>query len=198
MLAKIRLIYDISKIHYDIFNLSIKTRAKLRTLVVFDGTPGQAGCDVQKGLGVLQVREGNHGGIAVVLVGFGLLYLLEAGFEFCQGLAGQGAGTDVGDKRVPYMRHGVVRGIEVVKPVLISDEVRRERVQQLEIVLNRNRHARPVRASRPILQCRKDELLAEPFQQPADDVAVISKYIFDIFSQSCFDTSAIAFATHLS
>lgn len=27
---------------------------------------------------------------------------------------------------------------------------------------------------------------------------VISKYIFDIFSQSCFDTSAIHFAAHLS
>ena len=25
---------------------------------------------------------------------------------------------------------------------------------------------------------------------------VISKYIFDIFSQSCFDTSALTFATH--
>ena len=27
---------------------------------------------------------------------------------------------------------------------------------------------------------------------------VISKYIFDIFSQSCFDTSVVLFATHLS
>ena len=26
---------------------------------------------------------------------------------------------------------------------------------------------------------------------------IVSKYIFDIFSQSCFDTSAIPFATHL-
>ena len=72
------------------------------------------------------------------------------------------------------MRHGVIRGIEVVKPapVLIRDKVRRERVQQLEIMIHRNRHARPVRVSRPILQRRKDEFLAEPFQQPADDVAV--------------------------
>lgn len=103
-----------------------------------------------------------------------MLDLLKAGFEFGQGLAGQGAGTDVGNERFPDMRHGVVRGIEIIEPapVFVRDEVRRERVQQLEIVLNRNRHARPVRASRPILQCRKDELLAEPFQQPADEVAV--------------------------
>ena len=29
-------------------------------------------------------------------------------------------------------------------------------------------------------------------------IDVISKYIFDFFSQSCFDTSAVVFATHLS
>ena len=31
-----------------------------------------------------------------------------------------------------------------------------------------------------------------------DRPGVISKYIIDFFSQSCFDTSAIHFVTHLS
>ena len=72
------------------------------------------------------------------------------------------------------MRHGVVRGIEVVKPapVLIRDEVRREQVQHLEVMIYRNRHARPTWASLPIFQRRKDELVAEPIQQAADNVTV--------------------------
>ena len=88
----------------------------------------------QKRLCILQVRERNHRRNPIVLVGFGLFYLLEAGFQFCQRLAGQGAGTDVGNESVPYSRHGVVRGIEVIKPapVLIRNEVRSERIQHLK------------------------------------------------------------------
>ena len=122
---------------------------------------------LQKRLRILQVRERNHRWNAIVLVGFGLFYLSEAGFEFGYGLAGQGTGTEVGNECFPNMRHGVVRGIEVVKPtpMLIRDEVRRERVQQLEVMVHRN-------CILFILQCRQDELLAEPLQQPADDIAV--------------------------
>ena len=122
---------------------------------------------LQKRLRILQVRERNHRWNAIVLVGFGLFYLSEAGFEFGHGLAGQGTGTEVGNECFTNMRHGVVRGIEVVKPtpMLIRDEVRRERVQQLEVMVHRN-------CILLILQCRQDELLAEPFQQPADDIAV--------------------------
>ena len=45
---------------------------------------------------IRQVRKRNHGQNALVLVGFGLFYLLVAGFKFCQELAGQDTGTDVG------------------------------------------------------------------------------------------------------
>ena len=95
---------------------------------------------LQKRLCILHVRKRNHRRNAVVLIGFGLFYLLDAGFQFCQRLAGQDAGTEVGNKRVPYMRHGVVPGKEVIKPapVLICNEVRCERIQQLEIMLHRN------------------------------------------------------------
>lgn len=72
------------------------------------------------------------------------------------------------------MRHGVVRGIEVIKPapVFIRDEMRRKRVQQLEVMFHRNRHARTARASLSILQRRKDEHIAKSIQQSTDDIAV--------------------------
>ena len=83
------------------------------------------------------------------------------------------------------MRHGVVRGIKVIEPapVLIRDEVRRERIQQLEVMIHRNRHARPARASLSILQRRKDELVTKAIEQSADDVAVRSQVTWrkDIF-----------------
>lgn len=122
---------------------------------------------LQKHLRILQVRERNHRWNAVVLVGFGLFYLLEAGFQFCLRLADQGAGTDMWNKRFPNMLHGVVRGIEVIKPapVLIRDDVRRERIQQPEIMLH-------CECILPIFQRRKDEYVAKPIQQPADNVAV--------------------------
>ena len=56
---------------------------------------------IQKRLCNLQVRERNHGWDAVVLVGFGLFYLLEAGFQFSQRLTGQSTGTDVWNEGVP-------------------------------------------------------------------------------------------------
>lgn len=65
------------------------------------------------------------------------------------------------------MRHGVVRGIEVIKlaPVLICNEVRCVRIQQLEIMLHRD-------CILSIFQRRKDELVAEAIEQSTDDVTV--------------------------
>ena len=78
-------------------------------------------------------------------------------------------------------------------------EIRRDRYLERLIAHKGNGRVKIVTGIR---RCGKSYLLFQLFKRHLIETGVkpnvISKYIFDIFSQSCFDTSAVVFATHLS